>query len=75
MWTYLRGLVSDEEVPTILQTIGWGKLYDEPRLGSRLLTLEFLTTFETIERNKNSFMEFRLFRKSFDVICHASESF
>jgi hypothetical protein len=23
----------DEELPTILQTISWGKLYDEPRLG------------------------------------------
>jgi hypothetical protein len=23
----------DEELPTILETIGWGKLYDEPRLG------------------------------------------
>jgi hypothetical protein len=32
----------DEELPTILQTIGWGKLYDEPRLDSCLLTLEFL---------------------------------
>jgi hypothetical protein len=35
----------DEELPTILQTIDWGKLYDEPHLGSRLLNLEFLTTF------------------------------
>jgi hypothetical protein len=24
----------DEELPTILRTIGWGKLYNEPRLGS-----------------------------------------
>jgi hypothetical protein len=24
----------DEEPPTILQNIGWGKLYDEPRQGS-----------------------------------------
>jgi hypothetical protein len=31
----------DEELPTILWTIGCGKLYDEPRLGSHLLTLEF----------------------------------
>jgi hypothetical protein len=30
----------DEEVPTILQTISWGKLYDESCLGSSLLTLE-----------------------------------
>jgi hypothetical protein len=29
----------DEELPTILRTIDWGKLYNEPRLGSRLLTL------------------------------------
>jgi hypothetical protein len=39
----------DEELPTILQTIGWGKLYDEPRLDSRLLTLEFVMTFEIVE--------------------------
>jgi hypothetical protein len=32
----------DEELPIILWTIGWGKLYDEPRLGSCLLTLNFL---------------------------------
>jgi hypothetical protein len=29
----------DEELSIILRTIGWGKLYDEPHLGSRLLTL------------------------------------
>jgi hypothetical protein len=34
-----------EELPTILRTIGWGKLYDELCLDSRLLTLEFLITF------------------------------
>jgi hypothetical protein len=38
----------DAELPTILQTIGSGKLYDEPRLGSCLLTLEFVMTFETV---------------------------
>jgi hypothetical protein len=42
----------DEELPTILRTIGWGKLYDEPRLGSRLLTFEFILTYETIDKNK-----------------------
>jgi hypothetical protein len=26
----------DEDLPTILWTIGWGKLYDEPRQGSRI---------------------------------------
>jgi hypothetical protein len=53
----------DEELLTILRTIGWGKLYDEPRLGSRLLTLEFLMTFETVEKNRKSFVKFHLFGK------------
>jgi hypothetical protein len=55
----------DEELPTILRTIGWGKLYDEPHLGSRLLTLEFLITFETVEKNRKSFVKLRLFGKLF----------
>jgi hypothetical protein len=48
-----------------LSTIGWGKLYDEPHLGSRLLTLEFLITFEIVEKSRKSFMKFHLFEKSF----------
>jgi hypothetical protein len=55
----------DEELPTILWTIGWEKLYDGPHQGSRLLTLEFLTTFETIEKGRKLFVKFHLFRKSF----------
>jgi hypothetical protein len=55
----------DEELPIILRTIGWGKLYDESRLGWRLLTLEFFMTFEIVENNRRSFVKFRLFRKSF----------
>jgi hypothetical protein len=55
----------DEELPTILRTIGWGKHYDEPRLGSCLLTLEFLMTFEAVEKNRKSFVKFHLFGKSF----------
>jgi hypothetical protein len=55
----------DKELPTILQTIGWGKLYDEPHLGSHHLTLEVLMTFETVEKNRKSFVKFRLFEKSF----------
>jgi hypothetical protein len=55
----------DEELPTILRTIGWATLYDEPCQGSRLLTLEFLTTFETVEKGRKLFVKFRLFRKSF----------
>jgi hypothetical protein len=61
----LERVSSDEELPTILQTISWGKLYDEPRQGSCLLTLEFLTTFETVEKGRKLFMMFCLFRKSF----------
>jgi hypothetical protein len=58
MRTYVRvGL--DEELPTILRTIGWGKLSDEPHLGSCLLTLEFLMTFEIVEKNRKSFVMFR----------------
>jgi hypothetical protein len=64
----------DKELPIILQTIGWGKLYDEPRLGSRLLTLEFLMTFETVEKNTKSFVKFHLFKKSFGCnFSHFSE--
>jgi hypothetical protein len=55
----------DEELPTILQTISLGKLYDEPRLGSHLLTLEFLMTFETVDKNRKWFVKFCLFGKSF----------
>jgi hypothetical protein len=55
----------DEELPTILWTVGWGKLYDKPCLGLCLLTLEFLMTFETVEKNRKSFVKFCLFRKSF----------
>jgi hypothetical protein len=64
----------DKELPTILRTVGWGTLYDEPRLGSRLLTLEFLMTFEIVEKNRNSFVMFLLFRKSFGCdFSHFSE--
>jgi hypothetical protein len=55
----------DEERPTNLWTISWGKLYDEPCLGSCLLTLEFLVTFEIVEKNMKLFVKFHLFRKSF----------
>jgi hypothetical protein len=41
----------DKELPTILRIIGWGKLYVGPRLGLHLLTLQFLTTFETVEKS------------------------
>jgi hypothetical protein len=55
----------DEELPTILRTIGWRKVYHEPSLGSHLLTLEFLMTFKIVEENRKLFMKFHLFGKSF----------
>jgi hypothetical protein len=64
----------DEELPIILWTISWGKPYDEPCLGSRLLTLEFLMTFDTVEKGRKLFMKFRLFGKSFGSdLSHFSE--
>jgi hypothetical protein len=55
----------EEELHTILWTVGWGKLYDEPGLGSLLLTLKFLMTFKIVEKNRKSFVKYCLFRKSF----------
>jgi hypothetical protein len=55
----------DDELPIIIRTISWGKLYDDPCLGSHLLTLEFLMTFETVEKNRKSFVKFCLLRKPF----------
>jgi hypothetical protein len=55
----------DEELPTILRTIGRRKLYDESHLGSRLLTLVFLMTFETVEKNRKLFVKFHLLGNSF----------
>jgi hypothetical protein len=70
----LERVALDEELPTILWTISWGKLYDEPRLVSHLLTLEFLMTFEIVEKNKESFVKFHLFGKSFGCdFSHFSE--
>jgi hypothetical protein len=64
----------DKELPTILRMTNWGKLYDEPHLGSHLLTLEFLMTFKTVEKNRKSFVKFRLLRKSFGCdLSHFSE--
>jgi hypothetical protein len=64
----------DEDLPTILRTIGWGKLYDEPCLGSRPLTIEFLMTLETVEMNRKFLVKFRLFGMSFGCdFSHFSE--
>jgi hypothetical protein len=70
----LENVGLDEQLPTILRTISWGKLYNEPRLGSRLLTLEFLMTLEILEKNRKSFVKFCLFGKSFGHdFCRFSE--
>jgi hypothetical protein len=61
----LRRIGLDKELPTIVWAIGWGKLYDEPHQASRLLTLEFLTNFEIVEKDRKFFVKFRIFRKSF----------
>jgi hypothetical protein len=67
-------VVLDKELPTILRTIGWGQLYEEPCLGSHLLTLEFLITFEIVEKNRKSLVKFCLFGKSFGCdFSHFSE--
>jgi hypothetical protein len=61
----LEWVILDDELPTILRTIGLGKLYDEPHLGSCLLTLEFLMTFETVEKNRKWFVKFCILGKLF----------
>jgi hypothetical protein len=48
----------DKELPTIPRIASWRKLYSKPRLGSHLLSLEFLMTFETFEKNRKSFVKF-----------------
>jgi hypothetical protein len=64
----------NEELPTILWTIGWEKLYDEHCLGSRHLTLEFFISFEIVEKIRKSFVKFHLFGKSFGCdFSHFSE--
>jgi hypothetical protein len=70
----LQRVALDKEHPTILRTIGWGKLYDESRQGSRLLTPECFITFEIVEKNRKPFVKFCLFGKSFGCdFSHFSE--
>jgi hypothetical protein len=65
----------DEELPTILQTINWGKLCNEPRQGSRLLILEFLITFETVKKDRKLFWSFVYSGNHLAVISPISVSF
>jgi hypothetical protein len=57
--------VYDVNLRGLVWIISWGRLYDELYLGLHLLTLEFLITFETVEKNRKSFKKFCLFGKSF----------
>jgi hypothetical protein len=58
----------DIELPTVIRSIGWGKLYDEPRSGSRIWTLEFLMTFETYEQDGNPWVHFPHFSELMDFL-------
>jgi hypothetical protein len=64
MWSYSREL-GWTKFPTIFHTIGWEKLYDAPCSGSHLLTLEFLTSFNSFTRGRKSYVHFFLFRREF----------
>jgi hypothetical protein len=55
----------DIELPTIIQSIGWGKLYDGPHSGLRILTLKFLMTFETYKHDGNPWVHFCLFGETY----------
>jgi hypothetical protein len=57
----------DIKLPTIIRSIGWGKLYDEPRSGSCILTLKFLMTFEIYEHDGNLWVHFLLFGETNQV--------
>jgi hypothetical protein len=61
----LKRVGLDIEVPTILHAIRWGKLYDEPLSGSRLLTLEFLMTLDLFVRHRKSNVCFHLFGRRY----------
>jgi hypothetical protein len=71
----LKKVGLDEELPIILRTISWGKLYDEPHLGSRLLTLEFIMTFEIVEMGRKLFVKFIYLGNHLAVISPISVSF
>jgi hypothetical protein len=59
----------DLELPIILHAVRWEKFFVTPHSGSRLLTLEFFTNFESFTRGRKSFVSFRLFRIEFEIDC------
>jgi hypothetical protein len=46
----------DLKLSTIFHAVGWEKLFEALCSGSHLLTLEFLTTFKSFARGRNSFV-------------------
>jgi hypothetical protein len=72
--SFLECVGFDIEVPTIIRSIGWGKLHDEPHSGSHIITLEFLMTFETYDHDGNPWVCFRLFDETYQFdFPHSSE--
>jgi hypothetical protein len=57
----------DLELRTIFHAVGWEKLFEAPLSGLHILTLEFLTTFESFTKGRKSFVSFLLFRREFKV--------
>jgi hypothetical protein len=55
------------KLPTIFHVVGWEKLNEPPCSGPCLLTLKFLTTFESFASGRKSYVRFRLFRGEFEL--------
>jgi hypothetical protein len=62
----LKRVGMDIEFPTIFHAISWEKLYEASRLGLHLLTLEFLTSFDSFTRGRKSYVCFHLFQREFE---------
>jgi hypothetical protein len=63
----LKRVGTDLQLPTVFHVVGWEKFYEAPCLGSCLLTLKFLTTFESFARGRKSYVRFFLFGREFEV--------
>jgi hypothetical protein len=62
----LERIRMDIKFSTIFHVIGWEKLYEVPRSGSHLLTLEFFTSFDSFTRGRKSYVHFCLFGRDFE---------
>jgi hypothetical protein len=63
--SFLERVGLEIELPTVIRSIGWGKFYDDPCSGSRILTLDFLMTLETYEHDGNPWVHSRLFGETY----------